>query len=78
MKRLNQDLRTSDVTDVTISRIDARLDTLDTEVSAIEATLAAQVLIDADFDARITALEGGGGGGGVSEAKALTFGFMRC
>ncbi len=78
MKRLNQDLRTSDVTNVTISRIDARLDTLDTEVSAIEATLAAQVLIDADFDARITALEGGGGGGGVSEAKALTFGFMRC
>ena len=78
MKRLNQDLRTSDVTDVTISRIDARLDTLDTEVSAIEATLAAQVLIDADFDARITALEGGGGGGGVSEAKALTFGFIRC
>jgi len=78
VKRLNQDLRTSDVTDVTISRIDARLDTLDTEVSAIEATLAAQVLIDADFDARITALEGGGGGGGVSEAKALTFGFMRC
>lgn len=39
MKRLNQDLRTSDVTDVTISRIDARLDALETRVTALEAAV---------------------------------------
>lgn len=39
MKRLNDPLRAEDVTDGTISRIDARLDALESSVSAIEAHL---------------------------------------
>lgn len=64
MKRLNQDLRTSDVTDVTISRIDARLDALESAVTAL-------IAVDVDFDARITALEAGGGGGGAGITQAV-------
>jgi O-acetylhomoserine/O-acetylserine sulfhydrylase-like pyridoxal-dependent enzyme len=39
VKRLNQDLRTDEVTDVTIGRIDARLDALETRVTALESSV---------------------------------------
>lgn len=52
MKRLNQDIRTDDVTDVTISRIDARLDALELAVAALGG--GNSVAVVADFGASFT------------------------
>lgn len=75
MRRLNADPLASDVDAGELLRL---RDQLQAEIDVINATLAAQVLIDADFDARITALEGGGGGGGVAPSTALAMAFLRC
>lgn len=71
MRRLNADSRTPEVTDATVSRIDARLDTAEVKIDAL-------ALVDVDFEARIEALEAAGPSGGVSTAKALTMAFLRC